>query len=69
MSVIQNTAVEYPLESNSCRVGLMANFRNGRPEGVAWQTLIGGGMLYGELNTDSRDFTGLIIQCCYDVEM
>ena len=36
----------------------MANFRDGRPEGVAWQTLIGGGMLYGKLNADSRDFTG-----------
>ena len=46
----------------------MANFRNGRPEGGAWQTLIGGGMLYGELNAESRDFTGLIMQCCYDVE-
>ena len=40
----------------------MVNFRNGRPEGAAWQTLIGGGMLYGDLNPDTRDFTGIKAQ-------
>ena len=44
------------------RVGLIANFRNGRQEGAAWQTLIGGGMLYGELNPETRDFTGMKVQ-------
>jgi hypothetical protein len=36
-------------------VGLVAHFSNGRPEGVAWQALIGKGMLYGELHPDSRN--------------
>jgi hypothetical protein len=34
--------------------GLIAHFRNGRPEGIAWQVLVGRGMLYGRLHHDTR---------------
>ena len=53
-----NSIVKRPIGLIPCRVGLIASFRNGKPEGEAWQTLIGGGMLYGRLHPDSSDFTG-----------
>ncbi len=35
-------------------VGLVVSFRSGRPEGNAWQRLIGGGMIHGKIDPLTR---------------
>ena len=38
-------------------IGFLGNYQNGRPHGVCWRELLGGGWIYGEVNDDGL-FTG-----------
>ena len=39
-------------------IGFVGNFKNGKPNGVGWRELLGGGWIFGELNEEGR-FTGI----------
>ena len=40
-------------------IGFLGHYKDGKPHGVCWRELLGGGWIYGEVNVEGL-FTGIL---------